>query len=173
MQTKDRSKKDIFLELSKLQTLLEKSNISYRSLSDLISAQEVFIKLGKLLINAVLDVDEAAKVLFYSCLQKIVKRDEFRLHNMAYSQEFQILMKSRSDTPIKDEFKNIKLKLSLLKRKNQVSLEFQKFNYKLLLFCLTRLEIEDRDHSEVELKFMAYCLMTQYFSIPEFKLEVE
>lgn len=161
------NEEEMLSDLSKLENLLLKSNISYRSLSDLLLAQEVFIKLGSLLLSAVLDVSESCRLLFYNCLTRIIGRNEFKLHNMAYAEEYKVLMKSPSNAPIKDEHKDLSLKLKILKRKNKVSVDYQKFHYKLLRFCLNRLDIDN--FMEYERHFLANSLTRLYFRIPEFR----
>jgi hypothetical protein len=109
------NEEEMLSDLSKLNNLLQKTMISYRSLNELILAQEVFIKLGSLLLNAVLEVSDTSKALFYSCLTKIVGREEFKLDHMAYADEYKTLMKTSSNVPIKDEHKIIGVKLKMLK----------------------------------------------------------
>lgn len=130
----------------------------------------MLLKVADLLLMMISVLTDEALGLVYKCLRLILIRNEFKLHYMAYDQEYKTLLEAKGDIRINDEAKILSDKLRMLRLKSQVSEAFLEVHYNCLKLCLTKFTNENLWVAEKH--FVGYSLSCLYFRIPKFRMEL-
>lgn len=137
---------DIFLKTERSNML----TFSYKTNKDLFKAQELFLQIGKLLIDSYTQMDDFSNDDYYKCIQALFLRDEFSLSNLGYNN----YIHSKKD----DE------------NKKKIGIWYQEILYTTLENVFYDLNREGL--CDYKRKFIEFFISFAYFRIPKFRIEL-
>lgn len=137
---------DIFLKSENSKIL----SFRYKSKKDLFKAQELFLQIGKLLIDYYSQMDDFSNDGYYKCLEALFLRDEFSLGNLGFNN----FIHNKKDE----------------ETKKKIGLFYERILYLTLenvFFDLNREGICDYKR-----KFIEFFVSFSYFRIPSFRIKL-
>lgn len=134
----------------------------YQTSEDLLTSQQIFIDLGRHLLEYFDKVPLPLRGLYLECLSLVILRGEFDLHFMGFESDDQSFGQS-SNFDIDKE----RLKIKNMKQKMKVTLNYQRFIYRVLEAVL-KLANQDGLDGKSRIFVTKFCA-SAYFRIPEFR----